>query len=492
MRARHFLAFVAAGLTAAVGVGCDGNADGTGGGGSGGDGGTGGTTTTSTTATTTTTTTGTGGTVGDGNDTFDTAEDLPLAEEIAGTLDPAAEDSDFYTFEGEANAPFIITTTAKIGNDPFDPTYLDLVVTLYDANKNQIARNDDPIPRFSNDPLLFTFLPTAGTYYIEVSECSKVFGADNCAEPGNIEVLDYTISAGFLALDAPTIGAEMEPNDTIAAATDISAKYAESDTNPGVYGVTTALGLFDTDADVDVFKFRIPANLDFDAAVERSVGYFDIWPSGKDGDGSDTKVGKLWITDDAGVVIASIDNNVSAMEDGAQSCSPPLMVDTDYFLHVQSPGGSDGMNDFYFLRELVSGSNPLEADDAANNMAAGAQALATAMGDPNRYFFEGNISMDGDVDYFTAAVPANLMMKQVGVFCGAQRSGSGLRGFKVTVSNDADDVMIGSATEAANADASVQATAVGTATTVRIKVEATMPKDAGVMSDFYRCGVVFL
>lgn len=492
MRARHFLALVAAGLTAAVGVGCDGNADGTGGGGSGGDGGTGGTTTTSTTTTTTTTTTGTGGTVGDGNDTFDTAEDLPLAEELAGTLDPAASDSDFYMFEGEANAPFIITTTAKIGNDPFDPTYLDLVVTLYDANKNQIARNDDPIPRFSNDPLLFTFLPTAGTYYIEVSECSKVFGADNCAEPGNIEVLDYTISAGFLALDAPTIGAEMEPNGTIAEATDISAKYAESDTNPGVYGVTTALGLFDTDADVDVFKFRIPANLSIDPMGERSVGYFDIWPSGKDGDGSDTKVGKLWITDDMGVVIASIDNDVSSMEDGAQSLAPPLMVDTDYFLHVQSPGGSDGMNDFYFLRELVSGSNPLEADDVANNMAAGAQALSTAMNDPNRYFFEGNISMDGDVDYYTAVVPGSLMMNQVGVFCGAQRSGSGLRGFKVTVTNAADDAMIGSATEAANADASVQATAVGGATTVRIKVEATMPKDAAVMSDFYRCGVAFL
>ena len=142
MRARHFLALVAAGLTAAVGVGCDGNADGTGGGGSGGDGGTGGTTTTSTTTTTTTTTTGTGGTVGDGNDTFDTAEDLPLAEELAGTLDPAASDSDFYMFEGEANAPFIITTTAKIGNDPFDPTYLDLVVTLYDANKKIIGSDN--------------------------------------------------------------------------------------------------------------------------------------------------------------------------------------------------------------------------------------------------------------------------------------------------------------------------------------------------------------
>lgn len=499
MRARHFLALLAVGLTAAVSVGCDGNGDGTGGaggtGGSAGDGGTGGTTTMTTGGTGGTTTTGTTTPTGDGNDTFDTAEELPIAEEVAATLEPPGDDVDYYVFDGEADAPFIIQTSAKVGNDPFDPAYPDLVVTLYDEQHNQIARNDDPIPRFSNDSLLFTILPTAGKYFIEVAECSKVFGEMNCADPANIEITDYTITAGFLNDAAETIGAEaMEPNDTQAQATDASAKYLEVDPamNPGLYAITTLYGRFGTADDVDVFKIHLPANLSYDPATERSVGYFDLWPSGTEGDGSETKVGKLWITDDMGQIVAQIDNNVSATEDGAQNLAPPLMVDTDYYLFVQSPGGADGKKDFYFLREFVAGSNPVEADDVLNNLPAGAEKLTTSQNDPNRYFFEGNISLDVDTDYFTAAVPANLMMKQVAVFCGAQRSGSGLRGFKVTVSNDADGSMIGTVTESDKDDASVPATSYGNATTIRIQVETTLPKDPAVSSDFYRCGVAFL
>ena len=136
------------GLTGSVvaatiaGVGCGG--DDTGSGGSAGAGGASSsvssTSTQITTGPTSTTTTGSGG-MGQGH-TFDTA--LPITVNdmtpAAGSLPDPTSSQDFYKFTGTAGEKVAIVTTAKPTADGFDATYLDLVVTLYDASQKQIAR----------------------------------------------------------------------------------------------------------------------------------------------------------------------------------------------------------------------------------------------------------------------------------------------------------------------------------------------------------------
>lgn len=506
MRSKHFFALLAVGMaTAAMSVGCDGKqttgSSGTSGAsgssGSGGSGATGGASGAAGSKMTTTTSGMTTSDTGDGNDTIDTAEDLPIAMEVSASLDPADTDSDFYKFDGLADAPFIIQTVAKRDNpqnDPFSPAFLDLVVTLYDEAGTQIARNDDPKPLFSNDSELYTILPKDGVYYVEIAECNKVFGSQSCSPSADIMNLDYRFSAGFLNDMVKTIAPEKaEPNDAQAEASDITGEYEESAMNPGIYFPTTVYGRFQKADDVDVFKFHLPANLDHDPATERTVAYFYVYPSTDAGNGSETSIGEMWITDDLGVIVARIDNSKGgAMDDGQQDLSPPVTVDKDYFLYVKAAAGADGTNDFYFTPQLISSSNPIEKNDLTNGLPAMAETLTAAMGDPNRYFFEGDISLDTDVDYFSAVVPDNLVDKKVLAFCGAERSGSGLRGFKMTLSNAADDKTIGMpATETATKDAAIAAADVGTATKINIKLETTMVKDVTVTSTFYRCVVVF-
>ena len=47
---------------------------------------------------------------------------------------------------------------------------LDTVITLYDPTREQIAENDDSVPRVNTDSEIVIQLPTTGTYYLLVQE----------------------------------------------------------------------------------------------------------------------------------------------------------------------------------------------------------------------------------------------------------------------------------------------------------------------------------
>src|SRR5205823_13153343 len=136
------------GLTGSVvavtltGIGCGGGDTG-----SGGAGGAGGATNSQSSTSNTTATTGTGGAGGAGGQGHSFANPFPIMvndmNPTMGTLSDPVTSKDFYKFTGKAGEKVAISTTAKTGTDRFDPTYLDLVVTLYDASQAQIARQDD-------------------------------------------------------------------------------------------------------------------------------------------------------------------------------------------------------------------------------------------------------------------------------------------------------------------------------------------------------------
>src|SRR5262249_30567568 len=94
---------------------------------------------------------GSGGSMsGDGNDSFDEAQ--PITSRVSGTLSPTG-DVDYYYFEGKKGEVVraYITDAQTAHNAAFDPSWIDTVITLYDATRTQIAENNEPRPHRSND-----------------------------------------------------------------------------------------------------------------------------------------------------------------------------------------------------------------------------------------------------------------------------------------------------------------------------------------------------
>ena len=91
--------------------------------------------------------------------------------ETPGTLDDPAKSECYYKFEGTKGELLLISTGAKVGGDPFDTSYLDTVVTLFDDTKTQIAQNDDPIPRNTNDATIYTVLAYSRETLVPVLQC---------------------------------------------------------------------------------------------------------------------------------------------------------------------------------------------------------------------------------------------------------------------------------------------------------------------------------
>jgi hypothetical protein len=303
----------------------------------------------------------------------DKAQDISVADAAPTDCDlpDPVNDANFFKFTGTKGEIMAIFTSAKTGMDPFDPTFLDTVVTLYDAQMNQIARNDDPTPRFSNDAQIFTILPANGDYIIEVQECNAVFGTQNCADATMITTNTYQVSIVDVSPMASAVTFGAEPNDDSTKATAI--KYATA--SSGGYFISTAYGAFDTGTDVDVYSFTLPT--DTKVTAGRALANVNPFPAGTDGDGSTAGVGKVWIVDpmDAAHHLAEVDMSAGTTPG---ELSVPITLGKQYFLFVTRANTTVGANDFYFLNHDGGGSNPVEAANATNGVATTPRTSSTA------------------------------------------------------------------------------------------------------------------
>lgn len=513
MRARHFLALFAAGLTAVAAVGCGGDTTGSGGSG-GSDGGTGGVGGTGGTTTTTDPTGGTGGTggtttstpTGDKNDSFEEALDIEVYEPgvqielTVGEFAPVETDADYYKFEGKKGDPLLLFTVAKTdanSPDPFADGYPDVVLTLFDKDQKQIAQNDDPIPRDTQDSSLYTVLPADGTYFVKIEEFCQVLGAaaPNCDQAYFDSIVEPLYGLAIAKLDPASDGTVGEPavDDDMPIVVD-PAEYVENNDGTGYYAVTFT-GTFKDATDVDVYSFNVANGIPI--ADGRGIAHFEIFPTGPDANGSTVPTGKIWIEDALGVRIAQTDSLHLSPTDG-YPIEAPITFGEDYTLHVES-GGAPLTNPFYYVLHYRSGSNPVEAGDIDpivdnNNTIAKAELLPTLMsgGGFEGGFISGDITL-GDVDYYELeAIPAAGDL--VFATCSAQRSGSGLRNLKLTVLDGDTGMPITGATATETADDTANLGNDGIdlkgATKVILKVEAT--QDATVLGTYYSCGVVFI
>ena len=487
MRNRILVGVVGAGLVGALGAqGC----------GNGGTAtsttGTGGTGTTASSvqssSSTSVVTTGTGGTGGAGEGhSFATATPLDMSSPASGDLSPTGA-VDYYTFDGAAGDAIGVFIQAQGTAAAFDATYVDTVVTLYDASKKQIAENNDAVPRRSGDSELWTILPADGTYYLRVEECwSWASNASSvCLGKADKDSTGYSVTV--VTVDPTTKANVMDAETGNDAASATALTYSKSST--GSYYLDVLYGTYKDAADVDVFSFTVPADAVTVPAGERGVVSF--WPllAGTNADGSTTPIGKVYVTDtvDPTKHLAEI-SGTDFVSSGTARLWPALDLTKPYLLWVEHPAGAAGSNDFYFVLNGQGTSNPVETNEAANDVITTPEVPVDApdMTGGHHYYIDGDlINAAADVDHWKVPVGTAA---QIAVSCAAQRGGSGVRGFTIDVIDPATMTKAGTVTETAMMDAYLPYAAVPSgATNLVVKLSATS-QDPVVTGAFYHCGI---
>lgn len=510
MRSKHFLglclavgSFAAAGLVTGCGIDTTTSTSTSGSGGSGGE--STATTATSSTGTgTTTSSTGTGG--GASNHDFATATDIEVnaMQNTPGELADADTTTDYYKFPGKAGQRITVVVNAQSlapNGDGNDPSIVDVVVTLFDANKQQIAQNDDSWPRFSTDAQVFTVLPADGDYYIAIASCNTVFPSGGCGVAGDITSLQYDFFVNDVAqITTPEVNEvtapNKEPNDDKSVASTFT--YAvPMGAKVGQYGFYDIDGSFKDGADVDVFELKLPADVEFDAA-QRVHAEFWVQPiTANNGTGAAANA-VYSLTDANGVVLAEADQKNYSSSDsptsGPINLSVPVEAGKTYYLFVKHPGGaSDPVKDFYFVKHFVGSFYYGQYEGAvdANDTFDKAQAL-TSPAMTNNFYVDGDLLPAGDVDFYSFDTTGKT---KVSLLCDAQRAGSGLRNATFTLTDTSGNVLVpGKSVLSEKADQDVvlvgptAVTLPANTKMVLLKVEGT--QDATVTSSFYHCSII--
>ena len=254
------------------------------------------------------------------------------------------------------------------------------------------------------------------------------------------------------------------------------------------------VGTFSGVVDIDVYHFTIPADAASQITSGRPTIQADMDKLGVDGDGSTALMGNVWLASDTTPTVKLSQADFAKVD----TISAPGPFGAGYFLFVSRVGGSPALtaNEYYWFGVGFGGSNPLETAEVTNNDATGAETTKqeqTTSGNPGFYFEGDLISNATDTDWWQIAVPKGFEGGKFFLFCGAESSGSGLRGFKAELFSDPKTpVAGGTATEAADGlkfgDTGIAVPAAGG--TFYVKISAAS-QAADVTSSFYRCGSIF-
>lgn len=425
--------------------------------------------------------------IADNNDTFETATAIAYTDVNgkSGVINPAG-DRDYYTFQGTAGDWVWIATDA---NPDGETGMIDTVVTLYDASHNQIAQDDDAVPRVgtngnSTDSEIITRLPATGTYYVMVQEYSDWNDPPAVGKP----TFTYKLFVvNFADLDPTAAGLTYDAESGDAAANATALVMATD-------SASMLFGTFRDASDKDPFSFTV-------AGTDPLVYNFELMPSGSEctpgvegaaGYGSTCSSGKVYVTDSTGAtVIARIDNTAGPTELG------PSLAAGNYLLWFEPPTTAIGANPFYVVKYYGGTENTPETEGAtatgANDDTAHAQALTMTAGTTagwNSAYLLAHLQGLNDVDVFSFPVNAGDV---IAVPCGAARQGSNVRGLTVELLDSSGTLITGaSVTESLTEDLilggldGIPAPAAGT---IYLRLKQTQASEAGVTSNFVRCGV---
>lgn len=400
---------------------------------------------------------------GPSDDDFSGARPVPTDGTAVMDAIEAPNDRDFWRFEGNAGDWVAISTEA---NPDDDPEMVDTVITLYDASRMQIAENDDALPRTSTDSEIVIRLPATGTYYIEVQEFSTWMPSDPPMPRGR-SAFRYELTVVTLA-DGGPVNIDAERGNDAASAQ--ALRFGGSSMN-----LAFVLGSFASATDVDVYSFSVSS--------ERRLLSIDVMPAGPEGYGSTRAAGRAMVTNRAGdVILARIEPRGMSQDDLS-----PTLTAGDYLLWVDAGGGTAGANDHYVLKAILSEDNPLEAETmpGMNDSPMTAERLALMeQGGVQRGFILARLDAT-DVDVFSFEVAAG---RRISAFCGAQSSGSGVRGLTTRLLGPDGMMVLGMGSETATRGAAITDVSATSMGTYYLRLAAS-GRDPMVAGDFVRCGV---
>jgi hypothetical protein len=410
---------------------------------------------------------------------------------IGGTLGNPSTAKDSYSFAGTKGEAIVVTATAQTGSNQFDPTYPNLVVTLFDSTQTIVAQDDDPWPRLTTDPTLYTVLPSTGTYTLVVDDCNAAFGT-GCSSPGQITHHAYTVQVadvGGAAAIHEGSGTGMSGAATVA--------YVKP-SGQSVYGLSLLYGLFQTATDQYFFSFTPPADANVPAGSRARAGFWVIPSGASDGNGSTASPGTVYVldpTDVSGDHLSQVDDTAYGTErsatGGPAAISVPVQIGHQYYLVVEHSSAAEGSNDFFFVNHVagsLSTSAP-QLETAGNATAATAQALsAIANADGTTSFaVDGNMATPGQAAWYGLALPAGVT-KIAGACVGA-RAGSGVRGLTYQLLRSDGTTSIATQTESTTTDQSIPPTALPAgATSVLLQVNSSS-QSATVSDTSYVCRI---
>lgn len=390
----------------------------------------------------------------DNNDSIATAfpitktNDQPLG--IRAVINPAG-DRDFYSIDLTAGDWILVTAN---GGETTDP-----VLRLYGPDETQIAENDDALPRVNVNPEIIYHVGATGTYYVEVLEFSD-WEADDELEPEGGRQFTYTLRVDDLDPNDDDVNIDTEAGDTEADAQTLGA------------GATVVIaGTLNDATDVDVYRFTSAAGM------SRQIEAL-ILPPGPTGYGGTSAAVRMARTSTAGapVVVASVPDSENYRE------VAPNLPDGDYLLYVSQPLTPVTENPHYVIKlRFFAGDNPPETEP--NNDLASAEVLTLVGEDPRAVFILGTLP-DGDVDYYAFDVPA---VETLGFVCGAEGSGSAIRGFALEI-RDGNDTLLGTVATETPPDLAFAEADIPAVGRYYARISATMPLDPNGGIPFYRCG----
>lgn len=357
---------------------------------------------------------------------------------------------DYYLLGGDKGEFYEISTDRS----PFSP---DVVVTLYDAARVPIAQNDEGRvwPGDGIDARMIVRLPHTGDYFITVEDPYTPPEFFQSAFP----LLYYHLRVRKLTdgVEGVAIAHGSAPV-TVTFAHDQRTGYAYA-TLLGEFGEAT--GTFDVTG----------------VATQALIGH--VLAAGVDANGSTAAGGVLRVLDAEQHLLAQIDRG-----SGQAAIDPPI-DEASYRLKVLA-GGPLGDNPFYAVDLIMLDDNPAEQDEAGNGVLTHAEAIQMQGTISRRGLLLVHLS-ENDVDYFKLDATEN---ETITVLCEAESGGSGVHGLLAEV-RDADDQVLGTASETAITNLQIERVLVPSTGTYYLRLASETPKlDTGSVSPWARCAVI--
>ena len=398
------------------------------------------------------------GPVTDDNDSFAEAREINVNGKLSGAINPAG-DIDYFSFEGTEGDWIAITTELVRSNQTSN---LDTVVTLYDSSMEQLARNDDDIAGINSDSEIIYHVAATGTYFLKVEDFSTT--RDDRENEGGAGFRYLVKVDRFVTENNDFVTVDEERGNDAASANDFS--FFTGGNRPVGY----ALGTLTDSADVDVYRFTIPAG---DVRNFR----IQVMPAGPSGYGSTSGLGDMWVTDVSGSTIAA---RISNADQTLFRLSPSLEAG-DYLLWLAHPGDTAGVNDHYVVKNFIFNENPPETLDQRNDTQVGAEEIP--LSETSRAGYIISALPDGDTDFYKINLQPD---EKVSVFCGSRTAGSGIVDVTANVI-DQSGMTIATGTESATISIALRDVVV-TSSVAFIQLDRG-PQLMDVTGDWVRCGI---